>query len=189
ETGYHDSGWQPIAVYEFCRSHPGRAVSCKGASDDMSSASTSPVHRWGAAPRYRIRGVEVSDPSLRNAILNTFRLKERLMGLVARRFTDVEGNPRPRLHLPMDVPNAWLEQASAEYLTQTKKGLVWKSRGPNHWGDCNAYAYAACLQLNPFQRGRTRSDQQEARRKQEESGRRRGLEAKSGRRRGVRRSY
>lgn len=167
ESCYHDSGWQPIAVYEFCRGRGGRAVPCKGAAE--TSDSTAPVHRWGASPRYRVRGVEVSDTSLRLARLNTYRLKEQLIALVGRRFVDGDGERRPRIHLPVDVPDEWLAQSSAEYLAETRKGLVWKARGPNHWADCNAYAYAAALQLNPFTRGRTRAEVQAAEAAQKEA--------------------
>lgn len=175
EQCYHDSGWQPLGVYEYCRKRPSRAIPFKGASTD--SASQLPVHRWGAPVRYRYQGREVSDPRVRVALVNTYRVKERLYGLIQRRFRDRSGAERTRIVIPQDAPEDWIEQSSCEYLAQDKRGVyVWmKKRKANHYGDGNVMAFAAALNLNPFQRGRTR--EQVGKEKQQGVERKRGRKA------------
>ena len=68
-----------------------------------------------------------------------------------------KANATVRLHA-QDAPEDWIEQSSCEYLAQDKTGVyTWqKRRKANHYGDCNVMAFAAALNLNPFQKGRTR---------------------------------
>lgn len=159
--GLHDSGWCPTAVYEYCLRFPGRAIPTKGGSED--DGSTAPLHRWGGAPRWKLDGQEVSDPNLKQAILNTYIAKEDLFGLVGKRFVDAAGVTRPRIALPVDVADDWLEQSSSEYLTTDQRGKkTWAHKGPNHWSDCNVQAFASGRTLSRFQNQKTRAEVVEA---------------------------
>lgn len=160
ELGLHDAGWQEIAAYQFCRRHRGRAWPCKGAAVD--SRSVHPSLRWGAAPRYQIDGVEVRDPSMRLALLNTFTLKEVFYDMARKSFrlgnkTGATPEIQTRLVLPRGssepYPDMFCQQISSEYQSQEKNKLVWKHKGPNHFADCSIYAFAACENLDPFQHG------------------------------------
>lgn len=161
-SGAHDSGWQPVGVYEYCRRRPDRAAPIKGGSDD--DRSESPLLRWGRPPVYVVAGREVRDPALRFAVINTFLAKRMLYGLVARRFDWTRGegaNPdrgRWRLHLPVDVDQAFLEQAASERIVAERRGKRWRKRGPNHFADCATYAFALATNVAPLQRGMTAAE-------------------------------
>jgi phage terminase large subunit GpA-like protein len=148
---FHDSGWQPIAAYEYCRRFDvtgGRAIPSKGLpTDDRSRA---PVIGWGAPPRWRIGGEEVSDPNLRRADLNTYVLKLDLTGLPSKTFRDEQGVPRSILTLPHDVTAEFLDHLASERLVLEKGKRFWKKLShANHWWDCTVLAYAAALNTAP----------------------------------------
>jgi phage terminase large subunit GpA-like protein len=148
---FHDSGWQPIAVYEYCRRHDvheGRAVPSKGLpTDDRSRA---PTIKWGAPPKWRIGAEEVSDPHLRPAHLNTYLLKLDFTGLPAKRFKGEDGLQRAHLTLPYDVTDELLEHLTSERLVLENGKRFWKKTShANHWWDCTVLAYAAALNTAP----------------------------------------
>lgn len=153
DMGLHDSGWQPIAVYDYCLSRPRRAYPSKGMSEDDRSQ----------APTFRFTPIEWGPPGrpirYQRADLNTFRLKEDFFGLVERRFVlEGERAPRPRIVLPVDVPEPFLAQSSSEYLANERGKRVWRHRGANHWADCDVLAYAAAERLNPLQGDQTAAE-------------------------------
>jgi phage terminase large subunit GpA-like protein len=171
--GYHDQGWQPVAVWEYCRERAGRAVPAFGDALDEVQALRRPVHRWGNPPKYRLHGVDVT-PNIRPAQLNTFLLKVQLFGLVGKTYQTADG-PRNRLTLPPGVKEPYLMESSSEHLTTRKGKRVWSARGANHWSDCNVQAFAAALNLNPFQGGLTRGERQAAAQSRAENARRKRL--------------
>jgi phage terminase large subunit GpA-like protein len=149
----HDSGWQEIPVYEYCRRRPDRSVPSKGAAED--SRSSAPACRWGSAPAYKYGDIWVKDEEVRIMLLNTHTLKANWFGQVDKKFlrAQAEGLPgrqQTRLVLPQDVGDDFLEQASSEFLAEEKRKEIWKHKGPNHWSDCNIYAYACALNLRAF---------------------------------------
>lgn len=160
DMGLHDSGWQPIAAYEYALSREDRrAIPSKGAATDE-GARAAPV-TWVAGPKWKVGEHEVSDPHLKRADLNTFTLKFDFLGQVVRRFAPADGGaPRARLALPDGAPLAVLQHLSSEQLvTDPATGKkIWKRRGPNHWLDCSLQAYAAALQLAPFLNGQTEAE-------------------------------
>jgi phage terminase large subunit GpA-like protein len=150
----HDSGWQEIPVYEYCRRRPDRALPSKGASED--SRSTAPAVRWGHAPAYKYRDELVRDSEARIMLLNTHTLKSTWLGQVDKAFTrlpvgDLPARQQTRLVLPQDVGDDFIDQAASEYLAEEKRREVWKHKGPNHWADCNVYAFACALNLRAFE--------------------------------------
>lgn len=156
KQGLHDSGWQPIAIYEYCRSRPFVAYPSKGAATD--STSTRQFISWGPAPAWRLGEEQVRDERVKLALLNTYTLKEAFYGLVEKSFKRPGANGAPaqlrtRLTLPRDVGEDFIGQASSEYKKLEKRKYVWGHRGPNHWADTMIYAYAAALNLDPFQEG------------------------------------
>lgn len=180
EQCFHDSGWQPIAVYEYCRTRPFRAFPTKGAAVD--STSNAPFLRWGARPRWRSGSEEILDETAKLCLLNTYTLKENWYGLVQKRFKWVRtpgmpAEPRSILTLPRNVDSvldarsvSFIEQSSNEYLAVEKKSLIWKRKGPQHWHDCNISAYAAALNSDPFQAGLPFEDALREREKQSNAG-------------------
>lgn len=145
--GLHDSGWQPSAVYEFCRERLARgAVPSKGAGvDDLSKA---PLVNWSGGLRYVVGGVDVDAPQLRRADVNTFLAKCELAGFLVNGFRDAAGESRRRLALPHDVPSELLEHLSSERLARDRRGRrSWVRRGPNHWLDATVLAYVSALNL------------------------------------------
>jgi len=157
EQGYHDAGWCPVAVYEYSRMRD-RAYATRGAATD--SNSTTPPVRWTTLPGYEYDG-ELFKSEKRMTILNTYRLKGTLFGLVKRRVELEEGGGvKARLELPRDVGDEWISQASSERLVSDKRKLVWKKKRANHWSDCNVYAYSAAINLGPLQEGRTKEEQE-----------------------------
>lgn len=148
--GLHDWSWQPIAIENYCLRTNGRAAPCRG--DAVDSNSKKPTFRWGAGARRRIGDQESPDARVKVAYLNTYTLKENFFSLVAKHFKTqgkdgVPGEIHPRLMLPVDVPQRFIEESASEYLAVEKKHLVWKHKGPNHYSDCNIYAYAAALEI------------------------------------------
>lgn len=153
ERGLHDSGWMPIAVYEFCQRRRGRSYPSKGAAED--DRSRSPLWTWSAPPRWRDRhGREVSDQAMKRADLNTYQLKVELHGAARRTFETTGGARHARLHFPHDVPDTFLEHLASEKLGRDKTGRkkVWRRSGPNHWLDCTIMALAAARSLGPLLR-------------------------------------
>jgi hypothetical protein len=153
EMGMHDAGWQPLAAYEYCMRHHPRTVPSKGGAED--STSTQPPFRWGSPPRWIAGGVEYHDPNYRQAILNTYSLKINWYDMASQRMDVQDGSAIehvPRLRLPIDTPDEFCRQSSAEYLSVDGKKKRWKKRRANHWGDCSVYAYAAALALEPLRK-------------------------------------
>lgn len=146
--GLHDSGWQPIGVYGYCRGLNGRAVPSKGlATDDRSSA---PLVKWSAPLKWLVGTEEISAPTLRRADLNTYLLKVDFLGLAAARFTDDRKVPHDRLALPHDAPKEFLDHLSSERLVLRDGRRMWvKTSHENHWWDCSILAYAAALCTAP----------------------------------------
>jgi hypothetical protein len=93
----------------------------------------------------------IKDEAARLAIVNTFTLKETWLGKVPRSFRDARGNERFEIRLPVDVPDQFIAEASSEYMAVSAKNnrKIWKHRGPNHWSDCNIYAFASATNLRP----------------------------------------
>lgn len=161
--GYHDTGWSPNAVTQFCATIPGdRAVPTRGDNLSSDRAPRVALHRWGKSSPPRIQGQEAKDYVERLAILNTFRLKEEWLALVPARFDRPnDQGPQTRIVLPRDVGEDFLAQSASEYLAPDGKKLAWYHRGPNHFSDCNIGAYAAARQLNPLLRGETRHEHEQ----------------------------
>lgn len=158
QQGLHDSGWQPTAVYQYARRRGYRAYPSKGASvrGEVDVEWNAAPIRWGAAPAYRIGEEEVRDKRLKICHLNTFQLKSDFLNSIGRTFLRVRPNGRPstvqqKIVLPRDVCPDFISQSAAEYLVLEGKKRVWKRRGPNHFCDCNINAYAAALDLDPWQ--------------------------------------
>lgn len=162
EQGLHDSGYFPIAAYEYCRAHPKRAIPSKGAAE--ASSSKAPPTRWSEAPTWRVGGRDVRDPALRRCDMNTFVLKTDLVGMTAKRFNDRLGAPRARLAFPLDVPPGLLEHHASERLVTDGTKRAWKKRGPNHWWDTTVMAYAAALNCSHFLKGKTAEERPSLRR-------------------------
>jgi phage terminase large subunit GpA-like protein len=150
--GMHDAGWQPGAVYEYCRSPRqspaiGRAFPSKGlALDDR---SRSPNFAWHQVLGARIGEVEVKDPNFKRADLNTYALKCDFFALAGAK----------RLFLPRRIHRSFLEHLSSERLVNDDGRRKWVARGANHWLDCSILAFAAALNV----------DQMIARKKTEET--------------------
>lgn len=173
--GAHDIGYQPtqIPIIRYCRSWPGRARPCKGASEDHSSASLAEPVRKGAARRHKEGDAEVfDDPQL---VMNTYLLKEAWYGMVDQRIVIpdlrdghiVGERTVSRLVLPENVTELWLEQSKNEKLVPGEKSgeLVWEAVGANHIADCNTYAYGCALDLDPHARNRTAEEYGQLRRR------------------------
>lgn len=168
EMGLHDAGWQPLAVYEYCMRHHPRTVPSKGGAED--STSTQPPFRWGSPPRWIAGGVEYHDPHYRQAILNTYALKINWYDMAGQRLSVEQGGvieEVPRLRLPIDTPDEFCRQCSAEYLSVDGKKKRWKKRRANHWGDCSVYAYAAALALEPLRKEAEETSRREVQRQSE----------------------
>ena len=149
----HDTGWNPNAVYEYCRHWEWRAIPTKGGAE--SSLSQAPAWRESHRPKYKINGeeYELDQPLI---VFNTYQLKLEWYGSLGRRIKIVDsGDIRDvsLVSLPMDVDDGFLEQASSEFLTNGKKKgeKLWEHRRPNHFADCTVYAYGLAMKINPFQ--------------------------------------
>lgn len=156
--GYHDEGWCPVAIYEYCRGNRGRAYPCMG--DAVDDKSTRAPHRWGRSPRWLVNGREITDKLIKRALLNTYLLKIDFFSLVGKTF-HTKDRIRTRLTLPRDIERVpgFLKQSSAEYLTMDGKKQVWAHRGEEHFSDCNIYAYAASINARVFKRERTKKEE------------------------------
>lgn len=149
--GFHDSGWQPNPVYEYCSRHRGKAFPCKGDSlEDDRAVGHAPV-RWNSLPPYQIGTRVVKDEAAKLAIVNTFTLKETWLGKVPRTFRDAKGNERLEIRLPVDVPEQFIAESASEYMAVSARNnrKIWKHKGPNHFSDCNIYAFASATNLRP----------------------------------------
>lgn len=169
----HDIGFPPtqIPVIRYCRSWPERAIPCKGASEDHSSASTAPPVYRGTAKRHKAGDAEFfDDPQM---VINTYLLKVDFYGWVEKRIVipDLRDGRRigerevSRIVLPENVGQLWLTHTQNERLAAGKKPgeLVWKAKGPNHLADCNIYAYGAALDLDPHARNQTAEEHRQRR--------------------------
>lgn len=155
---WHDSGWQPTAVYEYCAMHLPRAVPTKGAAvDDRSKA---PLCSWSAPPRWRVGRYEKSEPNMRRADINTYQAKLDLHGMAQRRFVDEQGRERFRLHLPADVSPEFVAHLASERLQREGRVMKWKKTGPNHWLDTLVGAYVAAQQVGRLAGSKTRAEAQ-----------------------------
>jgi phage terminase large subunit GpA-like protein len=155
KRGFHDSGWQPIAVYEYSR-YQRRAHPVKGGDNDNSRTKAEPWKKGAPLEKYELpNGKVVHGSGVCVYKLNTFQITQSFLGMVTTEFDTAgpAGSNRSQrmIHLPLDVPEDYITQAAAEYMTTEKDHEVYKHRGPNHWHDCNVYAYAAALSLRPMQ--------------------------------------
>lgn len=145
--GLHDSGWQPAAVYEYCRAHHGVAFPSKGAAED--DRSKKPPVTWTGALKWKVGTEEATDPSLKRADLNTFHLKNAFFSLTEGEFITPAGVRRPRLTIPRDYEGLVLAHLASERLIRDERGRrKWVKRGANHWLDCAVMAYAVALNLH-----------------------------------------
>jgi phage terminase large subunit GpA-like protein len=155
----HDIGYQPtqMPIIRYCRSWPGRAVPARGASETPTSATKADYVRMGAAKRFNAGEAEqIDDPAM---LINTYLLKEQWYSWVDQRIEidefehgeKVGTRKVPRLSLPEDVDETWLEQSKNEKLARGKRPreLVWVKSGPNHLADCNTYAFGCAMYLEP----------------------------------------
>lgn len=170
----HDIGYEPtqIPIIRYCRSWPQRAIPIKGANIEATSHTTAPYARWGSALKWKAGQEEaVEDVNSRQLLLNTFMLKTDWYGWTepGRRIEvpDVTAEGEllgarkvARLTFPEDVADGFLRQSAAEVLGHGEKSneLIWKKTGPNHWADCNTYAYGIALNLDPFQGNQTAAE-------------------------------
>lgn len=151
---YHDAGWQPIGPMQYAEHWIARAIPAKGAAED--SASRAPVHRWGAAIRWMLPNGEMySNPAIRLALMNTYLAKLQWFGLVDKYVNVSAGEGREpikkmRLVLPRSVNDEFIKQSASEHLVTEKGKQIWKARGPNHFSDCNVYAYICAEQNSLF---------------------------------------
>jgi len=161
--GGHDIGWQQIAVNEYCRRWAYRALPVKGAAETMSSRSTAPAVRPGNPLSYIYGKEKVADERVRPLFLNTYHLKIQLYGMLDKTValknkTELAARNTPCLLLPADAfsmsdGERFCYESSNEILAPIsfakKEEFQWKRKGPNHFADCNIYAYACALNLNP----------------------------------------
>lgn len=174
--GVHDIGYAPtqIPIVKYCQQLNGRAVPGRGDSLEASSVSNAPFCRWGAAIKVKAgKDVEAVDATSRSLIMNTYILKVDMFGFMdpKKRITIPDMNGReiigersvPRLILPEDVDTEFLQQSRNEELVTGKRTgeTMWKKSGPNHYADCNTYAYGAALQIDPFQKNMTDEENQQ----------------------------
>lgn len=164
----HDTGWNPVAVYEYCADHLGRAMPIKGASD--SSLSTSLPWRLGNRPRYKLNGEEI-ELNQELILFNTYQLKLDWHNSYDKRVPQADGGEKvPILTLPVDVDDEFVRQLASEYLTHgRRKGeKVFAKRGENHFGDCSIYAYGLAKKIQPALANKT-AEEVSAERDAEES--------------------
>ena len=175
--GGHDIGWNQIAINEYCRLHPYRAIPVKGAAETVTSRSLSPPVRAGVPLSYIVGSQRISDDRVRPLLLNTYLLKLQLYGMLEKTVEVADdAGPRklPLLALPADALGGadgerFIVESSNESLVPSgnrkKEERVWKRKGPNHFADCNVYAYACALNLDPFQGRLTFAEAEERKRK------------------------
>jgi phage terminase large subunit GpA-like protein len=154
EQGLHDSGWQPIAAYEYSQTQRGRAFPSKGMAEDGSS-KPGPTTRWTSGLRWKVGTKDVVDEQAKRLDMNTFVLKVDLLGWPGQTFEDEAGVQRPRLVLAKDTPVELIAHLASERLVDEGGKKAWRKSGPNHWLDCAVMAYAAALQVIPFLKGKT----------------------------------
>lgn len=181
----HDSSWQEVAAYDYCHRHLPAAVPIKGGAEDSESAQ--PFLRWTGAPRWRVAGVEVTDPDMRLCVLNTYKLKEDWYGLAKKSFEVPDASAGAAaltrrhafLTLPADTTEELLIHFGNEELAPRpkKKGTYWRRKGDQHWMDASIYARALALnhrsaQLElPLEEARRQEEQaaQEAKRRERDA--------------------
>ena len=166
--GLHDSGWRPFGVYDYCRGQA-RAQPCKGGSDD--DRSSADYIQWKPLPPYVSKdGKKIREKKTQLALLNVFTLREAWQRMPSKVFKIDELAARPVIRLPVDTPEAFIDQMASEKLVQEGRRKLWKRKGPNHFLDCALYAYAAALNLKPKFDGRTATDEQQEQKKQARGG-------------------
>lgn len=145
--GLHDSGWNPVPIYEYCRERRGVAFPSKGlATNDQSVA---PVYRWTDALKYKVGDTEVQDPAARRCDVNTYLLKCDFYGLPEKTFKDNRGFPHTRLTFPSDVDTEFLAHLASEKLVLEEGKRLWKKKShANHWLDCTLLAYVAAQNVS-----------------------------------------
>jgi len=166
----HDIGYSAtqIAIVQYCRNFPRRAIPVRGAAMTATSSCKAPFAAWGSAIKYKAGEVEVSDDASRCLNLNTYMLKTEFFGWTHpdRRIEVPEildgqtvGVRRvAQLVLPEDVDDNFMESSKNEALEKGKKKneLVWMKTNPNnHFADCNTYALGLAHELDPFLKNRT----------------------------------
>jgi phage terminase large subunit GpA-like protein len=171
----HDIGYQPtqIPIIRFCRSWPQRAIPVKGASITATSATTAPYARWGHAMKFKAGDEHTPDETSAALLLNTFMLKNQWYGSIAKRIEisdsangqQIGSRKVAVLAFPEDVEEGYLEQSKNEAMGKGKRRdeLVWEKTGPNHYADCNTYAFGLALNFDPYQKNQTPEEAQRQR--------------------------
>ena len=161
KLGAHDSGWQPVAVYEYCR-WQSAAMPCKGGASDSSKTIAPPWRKSGEISPYVLsNGETIFKTGIKILLLNTHDLKNDLTGWI-KHIIEIAIDDKDeeqladhrrlrRLTLPTDAGDDLIAQLSSERRTSQKGKEVWVARGPNHWFDCFLYTYAVALSLRPTQ--------------------------------------
>jgi len=163
----HDVGYAPtqIPIITYCAGMSGRAIPCKGAALDATSACTSPYASWGRAILHKAGEIEVKDESSRALMLNTYMLKTDLADWLSSNSPDDTKDRRieivdrvlgkrkvARMMFPEDVDDKFLNEIGSEELKRGKRKdeLVWTKTRPNHFNDCVVQAMGLALNLEPF---------------------------------------
>jgi phage terminase large subunit GpA-like protein len=163
----HDIGYAPtqIPIVTYCSSKPGRAIPCKGAALDATSACTSPYASWGRAILHKAGDIEVKDESSRALMLNTYMLKTDLADWLSSSNPEEAKDRRieiadrtlgrrkiARMMFPEDVDDKFLHEIGSEELKRGKRKdeLVWTKTRANHFNDCVIQAMGLALNLEPF---------------------------------------
>lgn len=162
----HDIGYQPtqIPIVQYVRNWPNRAFAIKGAAETATSAVKADYMRLGNSIAVKIGDETIRYAATQRWLANTYQLKVEWYGMIDRRIEvadpgagDGVARKVPLITLPEDVDDAWLNQSASEYLTRgDKKGeMVWRHKGPNHYGDTNTYAHGLALNMTPGLLGMT----------------------------------
>lgn len=140
-----DSGYNSEAVYAWVRRRH-NALALKGVDGwnklPIFRAETPEVRKTGlSAGKARRHGMKVW-------LIGTWGIKAALMVYLARLPKEGEGVPVGYQHFPGNAEEEYFRHLASEFIEQvTDKdtGITtrkWKQKGPNHWLDCNVYAWA-----------------------------------------------
>ncbi len=138
-----DSGFRPgkpeegdeNRVYEFCRRHARLCFATKGYDKRMQPLSVSriDVKPQGGRPKYGLDLVRLDSDFMKQWVHSRVGWPK-----------DQPGG----WHLPSDISEDYLRQITNESrMRKPGGGWTWIARGPNHYLDCEALAYAAARML------------------------------------------